>query len=194
MLHVYGGTPPVATKFPEYELATVPVGSGGVVAFSGAAALTVIVSGPVDVAVCTGIAESTTCGVNVHVTAVVGMPVICPAVVFRLSPGGKFPLSTLHVSGVTPPFELMPAEYVAFTVPFGSVVAVTESFGAGLMSREYCGDTTESGVVALSVTVSVNVAGFGCPLIGPVGTPTICPVELLICNPAGKLPLPGVIL
>ena len=58
---------------------------------------------------------------------VVGTPVIWPEVRFRLRPGGNAPLTSLQVNGVTPPLELIAAEYVAFTVPFGKVVAVIES-------------------------------------------------------------------
>ena len=49
-----------------------------------------------------GDSESVTLAVKLKVPAVVGVPVIAPVLVLRLSPGGKLPV-LLQVKGVMPP-------------------------------------------------------------------------------------------
>jgi hypothetical protein len=61
-----------------------------------------------------------------------------------------------------------------------------ESGGAGLIEIENCWETTGVGLVTLSATCTVKSAGFG-PGPGPVGLPTIDPVEFNT-NPSGRLP------
>ena len=95
-------------------------------------------SGAGVVAVCCGIAESTTCGVNENTPDVVGVPLIWPEAVFSTSPGGSLPEAIDHVRGGTPPELTMEAVYAEFTVaPSKAPLELIESGGGALMRIVY---------------------------------------------------------
>jgi hypothetical protein len=76
---------------------------------------------------------------------VVGIPEICPVVLFNANPGGKLFGDTLHVYGVAPPFAVSDMLYGWLMVPGGREVVVTERGVAGLIITVKSVDVTENG-------------------------------------------------
>ena len=148
-----------------------------------------MVSGAAVVLVWTGIEESCTWGVkeNGRACATVGVPESTPATGSNVKPGGRLPEGILQLKGVVPPLVWMRVLYSLFKVAGGSAPEdVIERGGAGAMEMEYCGEVTESGVLPLSVTTTVNSSGF-CWLPGPLGRPEIVPLILSV-RPEGSVP------
>ena len=126
--------PPVACTDVEYGVATVPPGNTLGVICSAGGAVTVIESGAAVVAVCGGIAESTTFGVNVKAPAAVGVPLIWPDVLFSSSPGGNAPEAIVQVNGGTPPDVRIEVAYAEFLVaPSSAPLEVIDNAGAALI-------------------------------------------------------------
>ena len=70
-------------------------------------------------------ALSVTRMVKVKVTALFGVPLMAPVAEFNVRPLGKAPLLTDQLYGSVPPVAANTSEYVAPTVPLGSVDALT---------------------------------------------------------------------
>jgi hypothetical protein len=109
----------------------VPDGSVEVVIVGGVGAASMMI--------CSGFVSerlfaSVTFAVKLDVPAVVGVPVITPAL-DSVNPAGKVPTLTDHVSGAVPPLAASVVEgYAVPTVPLGSVdVVMVGGVGAGLM-------------------------------------------------------------
>jgi hypothetical protein len=56
------------------------------------------------VTLCCGVPESVACTLKIDVPAVVGVPVICPAVL-NVNPAGRLPRVTDHDIGAVPPLD-----------------------------------------------------------------------------------------
>lgn len=111
--------------------------------------------------VCAGVAESVTWIVNENVPAVVGVPVIAPVVVFRVSPGGSEPEVTEKVYGVTPPAGFTDPVYPTATCPVpvgqfrvsGATPTKPKSFVSSTYGLRFAGIVTASGFGLLSVVL-----------------------------------------
>jgi len=111
--HVYGGVPPLAASVCEYAAPVYPDGRGELVVIASDATtvrlkVLVIVAG----------ALSVTRTVKLYVPAVVGVPVIAPALE-SASPGGRVPDEIAHVYGGIPPLAASVCEYAAPADPDG---------------------------------------------------------------------------
>jgi hypothetical protein len=179
-IHEYGVVPPEAVSGAEYAVPTVPFGNEAVVIISsGAPTLMLMESGLL--AFCTGVEESVTCTVKADCPALVGVPLIIPALL-KLRPAGNVPDATVHEYGVVPPDAVSGDEYAIPTVPFGNEAVVTISTGTPTFIL------MESGLLAFCIGVEESVTctvKADCPAL--VGVPLIIPA-LLKLRPAGKLP------
>ena len=91
MLQLYGVVPPLPASVVEYAVPLCPAGTELVVICTGVtAAATVMLSDCVAV-FGVGEVESVTFAVKLKLPEVVGVPLICPDVAFRLSPAGSAP-------------------------------------------------------------------------------------------------------
>lgn len=92
---LYGVVPPLAASVAEYEVLATPPGSEDVVICTGVIPA-VIAMLRFAVAFCAGELESLTATVNAEVPAVVGVPLICPALL-SVKPAGREPALTDQV-------------------------------------------------------------------------------------------------
>ena len=106
MLHVYGGTPPLAASDAVYGTLTDPEVS--VVVVTARAELTVMDLDLMSTA-WVGVCESVTETLKVVVPRAVGVPLITPDVLM-LSPGGRVPEARAQVNGCKPPPAVRVAE------------------------------------------------------------------------------------
>jgi hypothetical protein len=74
-------------------------------------------------AFCCGEEESVTCTVKLDWPALVGVPLIVPALL-KLRPAGNAPDTTVHEYGVVPPVAANVAEYAVPTIPLGNETVV----------------------------------------------------------------------
>ena len=177
---LYGVVPPLAASVAVYAVPTVPPLSDVVVTCTGvtAAATTML---KLFVVLCAGELESVTFKVNDAVPAVVGVPLICPALL-SVSPAGNAPEEIDQLYGVVPPLAASVAVYAVPTWPPLSVEVVicTGVTAAAITMLKFavalCAGELES------VTFTVNDA-----VPAAVGVPLICPA-LLSVNPAGNEP------
>ena len=143
--------------------------------------LGVIVSVRFAVAVCTGVLVSVTLKLNgVAFTGAVGVPLIWPVVVLKVSPAGSVPINC-QVYGTVPPEAATVTEYATPTWPFGSdVVLIVSGVLAIVIENDALAVATGD---AESVTwMIVRLFTTSC-----VGVPLITPPELSV-SPAGKVP------
>jgi hypothetical protein len=142
---LYGGTPPEQAKL---EFTGLP--SGTVIEppdmLSGAGLIVTVKSFASEV-----FAASETVTVNEYLPAVVGVPVSSP-LLWKLKPGGTFPLESENPIGETPPIAPTVPEYPTPTVPSGSA-AKGEMRTGGI--RICSGSALVASVPALSVTMNV---------------------------------------
>ena len=176
MLHVYGGTPPVAVTVCEYAVPTTPSGKLVVVIVNGVPETIVSVSG------CDAVLSSlsVTSIVNDVAPAVVGVPDITPVLPASDNPpGNAFPI-LLHVYGGVPPDAASVVEYAVPTVPFGRLVVVIVKVDdeSTVMLK-----LAVPILLSLSVAVTVNDA---VPTV--VAVPLITPVLESMVSPVGSAP------
>ena len=133
------------------------------------------------VALCAGELASVTFTVNDAVPAVVGVPLIWPALL-SVNPAGNEPEEIAQLYGVVPPLAANVAVYAVPTVPPVSeeVVTCTDAPAAVTTMLKFAVALC-AGELA-SVTFTVNDA-----VPDDVGVPLICPA-LLSVSPAGKVP------
>ena len=112
------------------------------------------------------------------VPGVVGVPVMAPVPVLRLSPPGSDPLFINQVMGAVPPDAPTIWEYAALTVPPGSDIVEIVSFAAASMVS-----SCVSNVLLESMASMVKL---GEP--EAVGVPVISPVTGLRLRPSGSEP------
>src|SRR3990172_9620916 len=116
--------------------------------------------------------------VKFEVPAAVGVPLISPVALLRLSPAGSAPTVTAHVTGDLPPLLASVWLYARFTVP--SVRDMVVTVIAGYISMEST-PSTYAPLPSVTRTVILLVPD-------AVGAPLITPVLLLRVNPAGSVP------
>jgi translation initiation factor 2 alpha subunit (eIF-2alpha) len=97
----YGAVPPAADSVELYALPTEPLGKDAVVMASAAPAALVVIENNL-LAFCTGEEVSVTCTVKLDCAAVVGVPLIVPALL-KAKPAGNAPDATVQEYGVVPP-------------------------------------------------------------------------------------------
>ena len=114
------------------------------------------------------------------VAGAVGVPLITPVLVFRLSPAGSVPNVSAHVYGAVPPVATMGCEYAVCIAPPGNVLVVMISGGVIVIFRALlvvnCG-------LELSLTVTLKLGASAV-----VGVPIISPVSESRLSPAGSAP------
>jgi len=130
--------------------------------------------------VCVAVVEalSATRTVKLYVPAVVGVPVIAPALE-SASPGGRVPDVIVQVYGETPPLAVSVCEYVPLVNPDTRGEDVVIVSGGGLIVRLKVWVAT---LEAESVTRTVKLY-----VPAPVGVPVIAPA-LESASPAGRAP------
>jgi hypothetical protein len=138
------------------------------------AALTVIVTGPVVVAV--GLLESVAFTVTVTGPAVVGVPLIVQFV--SISPVGSVPATIWQAYGAVPPLTPMFPLYGTLTVAAGGLLSTNT--GAG-RTVSVTGPVVVSAGLLESVAITVSVA-----VPDAVGVPEI--TQLVAVRPAGSAP------
>ena len=97
-VHVYGASPPVATRVAEYWAPNVAFGKGEIVVIVKAGLITILKS---LVAVCTGLVAEEAWTVKLNVPATAGIPLRVPVVV-RDRPGGVMPDTIVQLKGGGP--------------------------------------------------------------------------------------------
>src|SRR3972149_4405203 len=116
--------------------------------------------------------------VKFEVPAAVGVPLISPVALLRLSAAGSAPTVTAHVMGDLPPLLARVWLYARFTVPSDSDAVVTAGYALTVMLSAFVAMALLS-----SVTCTVKL---DTPAV--VGMPLISPVALLSVSPAGSVP------
>jgi hypothetical protein len=135
------------------------------------------------VAVCGVAAESVARNVSATLLAtVVGVPLIRPVAVFRVSPAGSVPTVSAHVYGGVPPVAASVWEYATPTCPsLRDAVVIDSVVGAIVKVRflvAFC--------VGLAESVARNVNAVFVTAV--VGVPLIRPVLAFNVRPAGSVP------
>src|SRR4030067_826349 len=116
--------------------------------------------------------------VKFEVPAAVGVPLISPVVLLRLSPAGSAPTVTAHVIGALPPLPASVWLYARFTVPSESDTVVITGYALTMIDK-----TLVAVALLSSVTCTVKI-----DIPAVVGVPLISPVALLSVTPTGSVP------
>src|SRR5579863_3335805 len=125
---------------------------------------------------------SFTATVKVLAPVPVGVPLMAPELLFKLSPAGKDPEAIDQVYGVVPPVAASwVAGYATPMVPAGSEVVVMERGGTCAFMVMLNGAFAVSPFASFTITVKALV-----PVA--VGVPPIAPELAVKLSPAGKAP------
>src|SRR3989304_489177 len=135
----------------------------------------VIVSAWLDVAPFASVART----VKLDVPPVVGVPLITPVPLLRVSPKGRLPATIAHVTGDLPPVDVSVWLYARFTVPSDNSVVVTDSAAYTVIESAL---SEYAPLASITRTVKFDVPA-------AVGVPLITPVAVFRFNPAGRLPV-----
>jgi hypothetical protein len=158
-----------------------PVVKEVVVIISVAAAPTVMLSGCV--VDCAGVLASVTLMVKADGPAgPVGVPVMAPVLLVRLSPAGNIPALTLNDSGANPVAWMVWLYGDPSTAAGREVVVIAGGTATPTVMLNGC--VTDCAGVLPSVTLIVKDDG----PVGPVGVPVMAPVLLVRLSPAGNVP------
>jgi hypothetical protein len=175
-LQLYGVVPPLACSVVEYAVPAVPPGSDAVVTKGGCIAVATAI---LSVFVAALFPASFTCTVNDTVPKVVGVPLICPVVLFSVRPAGKEPVLIAQLYGVVPPLACSVVEYAVPVVPPGSDIVMTIGGGSATAMLKVLAPVLFPASFTCTVNDTVPAA---------VGVPEITPVDATRFNPAGNVP------